>query len=195
MTRTTLAAIVGLGFAGLASAASAQLAITWYTIDGGGGTSTGGTFSLSGTIGQPDASTTAHTGGTFSLAGGYWPGAASGVACPSDYNRDGFHNLDDLGDYITDFYTTPAIPGGPQPAAPTYPGVAVGFSVPCPAAADADPPYVLAAYRQRGFRVGYSPDGSNSCPLDPAQLFPNLDNLNDFITAYYAEVGTPACGG
>jgi len=29
--------------------------ITWYTIDGGGGTSTGGPYVLTGTIGQPDA--------------------------------------------------------------------------------------------------------------------------------------------
>jgi hypothetical protein len=30
--------------------------IDWSTIDGGGGTSTGGVYSLSGSIGQPDAS-------------------------------------------------------------------------------------------------------------------------------------------
>ena len=29
--------------------------IDWFTIDGGGGTSTGGVYSVSGTIGQPDA--------------------------------------------------------------------------------------------------------------------------------------------
>jgi len=32
-----------------------QYSIDWSTIDGGGGTSTGGDYSLSGTIGQPDA--------------------------------------------------------------------------------------------------------------------------------------------
>ena len=37
--------------------ASAQsYSIDWSTIDGGGGTSTNGQYSLSGTIGQPDAS-------------------------------------------------------------------------------------------------------------------------------------------
>ena len=29
--------------------------IDWFTIDGGGGTSTGGVYAVSGTIGQPDA--------------------------------------------------------------------------------------------------------------------------------------------
>jgi len=52
--------------------ASAQnYSIDWFTIDGGGGTSAGGNFSLSGTIGQTDAGTT-MTGGGFSLTGGFW---------------------------------------------------------------------------------------------------------------------------
>jgi hypothetical protein len=45
--------------------------LDWFTIDGGGGTSAGGNFSLSGTIGQPDASAP-MTGGIFSLTGGFW---------------------------------------------------------------------------------------------------------------------------
>jgi hypothetical protein len=45
-------------------------AIDWYTIDGGGGTSTGGVYSVSGTIGQPDAG---HmSGGNFTIDGGFW---------------------------------------------------------------------------------------------------------------------------
>ena len=51
--------------------ASAQFSIDWHTIDGGGGTSTGGVYTLSGTIGQPDAGTT-MTNGNFSLTGGFW---------------------------------------------------------------------------------------------------------------------------
>ncbi|MDQ6630360.1 MAG: hypothetical protein M3Y82_01210 [Verrucomicrobiota bacterium] len=43
-----------------------------FTIDGGGGTSTGGVYSVSGTIGQPDANQQALTGGNFSLIGGFW---------------------------------------------------------------------------------------------------------------------------
>jgi len=55
----------------LTAQASAQsFSIDWYTIDGGGGTSTGGGYSLSGSIGQPDAGT--MSGGGFSLDGGFW---------------------------------------------------------------------------------------------------------------------------
>jgi hypothetical protein len=55
-----------------ASAASAQsYAINWHTIDGGGGTSTGGVYSVSGTIGQPDAGA-ALTNGQYSVTGGFW---------------------------------------------------------------------------------------------------------------------------
>jgi len=44
--------------------------ISWWTIDGGGNTSSGGSYSLSGTIGQPDSGTL--TGGTYKLEGGFW---------------------------------------------------------------------------------------------------------------------------
>lgn len=63
----------GLLVAGFALLAAAQTyTIDWHTIDGGGGTSTGGVYSVSGTIGQPDASTTTMTGGSYSLTGGFW---------------------------------------------------------------------------------------------------------------------------
>jgi len=52
--------------------ASGQFAVNWSTIDGGGGTSTGGIYSVSGTIGQPDASQQTMIGGNFSLTGGFW---------------------------------------------------------------------------------------------------------------------------
>src|SRR5687767_5768989 len=45
--------------------------IDWFTIDGGGGTSTGGVYSVTGTIGQPDAGGP-MTGGSFSISGGFW---------------------------------------------------------------------------------------------------------------------------
>jgi hypothetical protein len=45
--------------------------IDWYKVAGGGGASTGGVYTLSGTIGQPDASA-AMTGGNYSLTGGFW---------------------------------------------------------------------------------------------------------------------------
>ena len=118
------------------------------------------------------------------------------AGCPADYNRDGFLNLDDVAEYTTDFYTLPAIPGGPQPNAPTYGGespIAIGFGVPCEFAGDAPEPYAADAYRTFGYRVAYSGDGSNSCPFDPSQSFPNLDHIGDYITLYYALFGTN-CG-
>ncbi|MGP8240135.1 MAG: hypothetical protein ACLQVW_32630 [Limisphaerales bacterium] len=45
--------------------------IEWYKVSGGGGASANGQYSLSGTIGQPDASS-AMTGGNYSLTGGFW---------------------------------------------------------------------------------------------------------------------------
>jgi hypothetical protein len=48
-----------------------QYSIDWYKIAGGGGTSTGATYQVTGTIGQPDASG-AMTGGSFSVTGGFW---------------------------------------------------------------------------------------------------------------------------
>jgi hypothetical protein len=44
--------------------------IDWSTIDGGGGTSTGGVYSVSGSLGQPDAGT--MSGGNYTLDGGFW---------------------------------------------------------------------------------------------------------------------------
>ena len=48
-----------------------QYSVDWYKIAGGGGTSTNGQYSVSGTIGQPDAGG-AMTGGNYSLTGGFW---------------------------------------------------------------------------------------------------------------------------
>ncbi len=45
--------------------------IDWYKFAGGGGTSTGGTYQVSGTIGQHDAGGP-MTGGSYSLTGGFW---------------------------------------------------------------------------------------------------------------------------
>ena len=44
--------------------------IDWFTIDGGGGTSSGGVYSVSGTIGQADAGT--MIGDNFPMDGGFW---------------------------------------------------------------------------------------------------------------------------
>jgi hypothetical protein len=82
--------------AGIASPALAQTyTMTWNTIDGGGAqnlTGGGGRFSLSGTAGQPDATTTTLTGGAgaYAFDGGFWPGAIV-VPCPcvADFDASG----------------------------------------------------------------------------------------------------------
>ena len=73
-----------------ANQAFGQYEINWFTIDGGGAMfSTGGTFALGGTIGQPDAQVApVMTGGTFELAGGFWP-VANVCYCLADVNHDG----------------------------------------------------------------------------------------------------------
>lgn len=74
--RFTAFAILALVILGSASLAAARVqdgyTIDWWTTDGGGGTSTAAGYSLSGTIGQPDAS--ALSGGGYTLTGGYWGG-------------------------------------------------------------------------------------------------------------------------
>jgi len=75
-TTKLLILILSLG----ATLARAQnYSIDWFTIDGGGGTSTGGVYSVSGTIGQPDAG---HmSGGNYTLDGGFW-GIIAAVQLP-----------------------------------------------------------------------------------------------------------------
>jgi len=55
----------------LTSIASAQnFSVDWFTVDGGGGSSAAGAFSVNGTAGQPDAGTMRV--GAFSVVGGFW---------------------------------------------------------------------------------------------------------------------------
>jgi len=56
-----------------------EFEITSSTIDSGGGTSAGGEFSLSGTIGQPDATGNVLSGGDFLLSGGFWANAVDRI--------------------------------------------------------------------------------------------------------------------
>jgi hypothetical protein len=55
----------------LSTAHAQSYSVDWYKVAGGGGTSTGGTYTVSGTIGQPDASG-AMSGGNYSVTGGFW---------------------------------------------------------------------------------------------------------------------------
>ncbi len=86
--------------------------LDWYTIDGGGGQSSGGPYVLTGTIGQPDAGYL--DGDNYELLGGFWVGGPlcivnfidfanfaeywlqSGSGLPADLYEDGTINYDDL---------------------------------------------------------------------------------------------------
>jgi hypothetical protein len=92
--------------------------LTWSKIAGGGGTSTGGSFSLSGTIGQPDAGGP-MTGGTFSLVGGFWAGSAGGGAQPCYANCDGSTvapvlNVDDFTCFVNRYALAQGLPHAQQ---------------------------------------------------------------------------------
>ena len=69
--RSTTRALLVVLLALWATMAEGQtFSFDWWTVDGGGGTSTAGVYTVSGTIGQPDAG--AMSGGGYSLTGGFW---------------------------------------------------------------------------------------------------------------------------
>ena len=67
----TLANLFAFSVVAAFSAHAQSYTIDWSTIDGGGGTSTGGVYAVSGTRGQPDAGPT-MSGCNSSLTGGFW---------------------------------------------------------------------------------------------------------------------------
>jgi len=69
---TCLLVLLLLAVAGMAYARLAGYSLPWWTVDSGGGASSGGNYQLSGTIGQPDAGTL--SGGNYQLEGGFWGG-------------------------------------------------------------------------------------------------------------------------
>jgi hypothetical protein len=73
MKRTfiTLAATLLVALVLLAGARAAGVfTVDWSTADGGGDRSSGGTYTIDGTIGQADAGML--SGDRFTVAGGYW---------------------------------------------------------------------------------------------------------------------------
>lgn len=81
--------------AATASTASAQLTISKFTIDAGGGTVASGPTTLGSSFGQPDA-TNPLAAGSFTLIGGFWGATTGCAACPADYNSDGAPDSDDI---------------------------------------------------------------------------------------------------
>jgi hypothetical protein len=79
--------------------ASAQYALDSTTQDAGGGTLTGATYALSGTVAQPDAGPTLQ-GATYAIRGGFWTATMTqppANACAADFDNDGDVDLGDFG--------------------------------------------------------------------------------------------------
>lgn len=70
-----LAAVLALALGTLALAQVTMPQIDWWTVDGGGGTSSGDNYVIRGTIGQPEAGGLSEDG-TYMVSGGFW-GASS----------------------------------------------------------------------------------------------------------------------
>ena len=87
----------------LVGSAFGEYDLAWNTLDGGGFMgSTGGGYSLSGTIGQPDAAPLLMTGGSYALSGGFWqgPGPACVSFAPADFDKDCDVDSDDLAAFV-----------------------------------------------------------------------------------------------
>jgi hypothetical protein len=85
-----LAAFSGLLL--LSAQTSGQYDLSWSTIDGGGGRSSGGQYELLSTIGQPDAAYSA--GGDYELLGGFLPGGPLCFVNFDHFERFAEHWLD-----------------------------------------------------------------------------------------------------
>ncbi len=89
---------VAVAFFPTARVGANEFSTDWFTIDAGGAMWTaGGALELSGTIGQPEATTLVMTGGTFELVGGFW-----GVSrpTPGDLNCDGVVSPFDIDPFV-----------------------------------------------------------------------------------------------
>ena len=103
----------------LTASAFGAYEVSWHTIDGGGGVSSGGTYTLMGTIGQPEAG--AMSGGRYEMVGGFWPGEPlctvdfyhyarfaqywleTGPGLPADLYEDDIVNWLDMGVFVDEW--------------------------------------------------------------------------------------------
>ncbi|QOI99085.1 MAG: hypothetical protein HRU70_00695 [Phycisphaeraceae bacterium] len=112
MRSNTARAILAVSASALATITLADppYELNWTTIDGGGGTMSGGIYTMSVTIGQHDAGQP-MTGGIYSLSGGFWAGGTGEPSCPADFNDDGFVDFFDLDAYVECFEGGECPPG------------------------------------------------------------------------------------
>lgn len=66
----TLIAFLLLAVQAVRAAGSTSYSLDWWTVDSGGGTSQGGAYTLSGTVGQAEPGLL--FGGDYTLAEGFW---------------------------------------------------------------------------------------------------------------------------
>ena len=79
LTVILLVSVVGVRYRLTLAQTGGPYDLSWSTVDGGGHTfSTGGDYSLGGTIGQPDPGLL--TAGDYTLGGGFWGGGAQRVS-------------------------------------------------------------------------------------------------------------------
>jgi hypothetical protein len=87
---------------GLGATGNGQYVINWYTIDGGGDMgNTGGSYVLSGTIGQPDACNrpASMIGGSYEVVGGFWVSPPC-TTVPCDFDVDCDVDIDDFNHFV-----------------------------------------------------------------------------------------------
>lgn len=95
-----LVVTIGIAFS-CTSAVAQDYTIRSFTIDSGGVQgATAGSYSLSGTAGQPDAG--AIAAGNLVVRGGFWTGSAANV-CVADFNGDGNVNFFDVSTFVAAF--------------------------------------------------------------------------------------------
>ena len=83
-----------------------EYTLDWYTVDGGGDLwGAAGNFTLSGSVGQPDAGVV-MTGANFKLTAGFWAITAVPSVCVGDLNCDGqidFGDINPFVQYLSDY--------------------------------------------------------------------------------------------
>ena len=109
MNRFVLTCCIASTLLSVTTASAQDFDLSWNTVDSGGGHSTGGPYTLGGTIGQPDASNP-MSGASLSLSGGFWyPAEAAPSTCPADLfppnetcgSGDGVVGAGDLGSLLS----------------------------------------------------------------------------------------------